>query len=399
VKKRKSKKLETPEGRASILQRTDGLWVGRFTTKDPNTGLSKRLAVYGSTEQEARVKVLAALRSGPQIALQGRGQTLEQYVAHWLKVKTGQGLAAKTLERYRGLLEDHTLPTIGKVRLGDLTRGHVDALMAAKRAEGKIGPNSINKIRQTLTTVLFDAKRDKLVTDNAAADARKVADDHEEVGILDGEQAKRLLEIGQTHDDGAIWTVALCTAMRQAELVGLRWSDVDIADCDQATVTVRHTIQRSPTGGAWLVLPPKTKKSRRTLPLPAMACEALQRQAALQRAARVKAGPDWQPALDSTGQPILNLVFTNTTGGPLMGNLITRRLRKALRDGGLPTNVHFHSLRHSTASLLQAKGVPARVAQDILGHTDVRTTENLYIHVGKVQHREAMTAITEALRG
>ena len=341
--------------------------------------------------------MLAAMRSGPQAAMQGRGQTLEQYATHWLKVKAGQ-VGAKTQERYRGLLEDHTLPTLGKVRLLELTRGHVDALMAAKRVDG-LGPNSINKIRQTLTTLLFDAKRDKLVADNAAADARKLADDHEDVGFLDGEQAKQLLEVAQTHDDGAIWTVALCTAMRQAEIIGLRWSDLDLADCNLATVTVRHTIQRSPTGGAWLTLPPKTKKSRRRLPLPAMACEALQRQAALQRAARLKAGRDWQPALDSTGQPILDLVFTNRTGGPLMGNLVTRRLRTALKAAGLPTNVHFHSLRHSTASLLMAKGVPARVAQDILGHTDVRTTENLYIHVGKVQHREAMTAITEALRG
>jgi integrase len=249
-----------------------------------------------------------------------------------------------------------------------------------------------------LRTLLNDAKSDGVgVTINAAADAKLLPDDSEPVGWLNPEQARRLLDLAETHPDGPMWVVAITSGLRQSELLGLRWSDLDLADCNQATVSIGRTIQRSTDRTGWLVQPPKSKTSRRTVPLTAIACEALQRQAALQREARLLAGRRWKAAVDSTGEPITDLVFTNTTGGPLMGNLVTRRFRKALKRAGLPANVTFHGLRHSTASLLMAKGVPARVAMEILGHANISTTLNIYSHGGAGAHREAVGAINEAL--
>jgi integrase len=188
--------------------------------------------------------------------------------------------------------------------------------------------------------------------------------------------------------------------MRQSEILGLRWSDVDL---DTATLSVSRTLQRSVSRKGWLIQSPKTKRSRRTIPLTPIGVEALQRQRKAQASAQLAAkASEWAPAVDSTGQPIANtgpeaLIFTNGFGHPLMGNVVTKRLRRALKDAGLPANVHVHSLRHSTASLLLARGIPARVAMDILGHSNIATTQNIYQHVAQVQHREAVAAISEAL--
>jgi integrase len=139
------------------------------------------------------------------------------------------------------------------------------------------------------------------------------------------------------------------------------------------------------------------------IPLTSIALDALQRQRSAQSALQLAAKHgEWEPALDSSGQPIANagpegLIFTNTVGHPLMGNVVTKRLKRALKEAGLPKNVHFHGLRHSTASLLEAKKVPVRVAMDILGHSNAATTQNIYQHVASAQHREAVDAISEAL--
>jgi integrase len=401
--RRKSKKVDkgkAANGRGSVIQRTDGRWVARFTATDPNTGLRKRMALYGSNEQEARAKLDEALgnrASGTLAFRQGREQTLEQYAQHWLKVKAGRA-RVKTLVRYRGMLEKDIVPTLGHVRLPELSKRHVEALMAGLRKEGRLGTTSINHVRTMLRTLLNDARTDGVgVTTNAAADAKPYPDDSKPVGWLDGAQARTLLDLAETDPDGPLWVLAITSGLRQSELLGLRWSDLELSDWDKATVTIGRTIQRSTNRTGWLVQPPKSKNSRRTVPLTAIACESLERQASLQREARLKAGPRWKPALDSTGQPITDLVFTNRTGGPLMGNVVNKRFRKALKNAGMPTNVTFHGLRHSTASMLQAKHVPARVAMEILGHANISTTLNIYSHGGEVAHREAVGAINEAL--
>jgi integrase len=174
--------------------------------------------------------------------------------------------------------------------------------------------------------------------------------------------------------------------MRMGEVLGLRWDDVDL---EQGTVTVRASLQRI---DHQLVLgAPKTSRSRRTIPMPAVARAALLAHRARQHQAKVQPGPPWQ-----------HLVFTNAQGGPLDGSKVVRALQRRLEVAGLP-RIRFHDLRHSCASLLFAQGVPARTIQEILGHSRIGTTLDVYTHLDRADQgvpsllREAANAMDRVM--
>jgi integrase len=170
---------------------------------------------------------------------------------------------------------------------------------------------------------------------------------------------------GSHHE--AMLVTAVATGLRQGELLGLRWSDVDLA---AGSVTVRHPLQW--IDGQPTLVETKTAKSRRTIPLPQVARDALS-ELWSQRAAGAVSSP---------------FLFTGTAGQPLRHTVALRALEAALRDAGLP-RVTFHALRHTAASLLLAQGVHPRVVMELLGHSTIALTMNTYSHVIPALEREA----------
>ncbi len=407
MSKRKSKRVKSPNGAGNIIQRSDGRWMGRYTIPDPQTGQRKRMALYAKTEAEVRAKLYEAI-SDPQKGAGSPGgpePTLRTYVEHWLSNST---VRPKVKHGYAETLRLHVLPTLGDTRLTALEATHVRALMTRKREQGS-SARTCNLLREVLRNVLNDAARETIngrpkygLQRNAAADARPFPKASAERGFLDSEQARTLLELAATADpDGPLWTLALTTGLRQSELIGLRWSDLDIEDCSAATLRVVRGIQWHPDG-RWLVQSPKSDKGTRTVPLTPIGCEALQRQRGLQAKAHLAAGRRWKPVplLDpESGKTVTydDLVFTNTTGGPLDGVLVNKRFRAALKTAGLPTNVTFHGLRHSAGSMLSTLGIPPKVAQMILGHANISTTLNIYTHATEGAKRDAMEAVNARL--
>src|SRR5262249_19237434 len=155
---------------------------------------------------------------------------------------------------------------------------------------------------------------------------------------------------------GPLYRVAILTGLRQGELLGLHWQDVDLTG---ATLTVRHALQR--IDGVPALVEPKTKRSRRTIALPAGAIAALTEQRRRQAEDRLAAGGRW----DDWG-----LVFASTVGTPLDAPNVTHRLQRILADAGLPRQ-RFHDLRHLCATLLLSQGVSPRVVMEQLGHSQI----------------------------
>lgn len=163
---------------------------------------------------------------------------------------------------------------------------------------------------------------------------------------------------------------ALSTGLRQGELLGLQWEDIDLVT---ATVTVRRQLQRG------VLVEPKTSKSRRTLGISPQLVEALRQHRLTQR-------------------PLSPFVFASATGGPLDSTNVTHRFQARLHEAGLP-RMRFHDLRHGTASLLLAEGVNPRVVMEQLGHSQISLTMNTYAHVLPALQREASAAVERALSG
>ena len=185
----------------------------------------------------------------------------------------------------------------------------------------------------------------------------------------------------------AVFQVGLALGLRQGEALGLTWTDIDL---DAGTLSVRQTLQR--VRGEWTFSEPKTTKSRRTIPLPEPVALALREHRGRQLEERLRAGPAWE------GETWGDLVFPDELGRPLSGFHVLRRFRSLLALAGLPP-MRYHDLRHGAASLMAAQGVSPRVAMELLGHSQIATTMNIYTHVTPRDQREASAMVSEAIGG
>jgi len=197
---------------------------------------------------------------------------------------------------------------------------------------------------------------------------------------------RRLLDA--TCDDplGPIFALAASTGLRLGELLGLAWPDVDFV---AGTLTVRRSLARG-REERWELAQPKTATSRRTIPLPSIAREALERQKTIQEAEREAAGKAWQDRDD--------LVFTDSIGRHVEPGSVSHGFQDARKATGLPA-ARFHDLRHSAATLMLAEGVPLAVISEWLGHSGIAITASHYAAIVPTLRRDAADAMDRALKG
>lgn len=184
-----------------------------------------------------------------------------------------------------------------------------------------------------------------------------------------------------------LFQVALALGLRQGEALGLTWQAVSF---DVGTLSVRQTLQR--IRREWVFGAPKTAKSRRTIPLPGPVAAALREHRSRQLEERLRAGPAWEG--DAWG----DLVFPDELGRPLSGFHVLRRFRSLLDLAGLRP-MRYHDLRHGAASLMAAQGVPARIAMELLGHSQISTTLTIYTHITQEDQRDASARVSAAIWG
>ena len=168
-------------------------------------------------------------------------------------------------------------------------------------------------------------------------------------------------------------------------MLALRWPDVDLDAC---SLHVRGTMQRTKHG--LRIESPKTAGSRRRVSLTRTAIEALRRHKAAQNVERLRCGAAWEDQ---------GLVFANELGRPIeAGNLLRRSFWPLLTKAELP-RIRFHDLRHTAATLMLMKGVHPKIASEMLGHSKIGITLDLYSHVTPTMQQQAADALEEVLGG
>ena len=265
--------------------------------------------------------------------------TVQRFAEHWLKHVVGPRLRPSTLSSYRETLRLHVIPTLGRMNLRALTPTHVRMLLANKAADG-LGARSVQIIHSTLRTMLSEAMREEVIERNVATVVRPPSVERVEAQPWSTEEASRFLAATVDHRLHPLFAVGVALGLRKGELLALRWDDVDL---EGGVLHVRQNVQRLPEMGL-MFGPPKSNKSRRTIPLPAASARMLRTHRANQAAEALAHGPAW---IDS------GLVFTSTVGTVIEPRNLNRFFDELITKACV-RRIRFHDLRHTCASLLLA---------------------------------------------
>ncbi len=371
------KRSRRAHGEGSIYERKDGRWEGRYTIETPLG--PKRRAVYGKSRKEvvgklARVPREETVSADPKLLL-------GDYLGTWLRDSVKNSVRPTTYQRYEGVVRLHIDPYLGDTRILKLTSTKVQALYR-NRLDSGCSPRTVQYVHVTLHKALKQALRWGLVPANVAEAVVVPRVPKEEITPLSPAQVKVFLRAIAGDNLETMFALAVTTGMRQGEILGLRWEDVDL---DEGVVRVRRTL--SWDGRKVVFAPPKTAKGRRSIGLTGGTVQRLESH-------KMRQGPDGASPAGGLG-----LVFPNGDGGPRRSRgYLTLALRKVLKKAGLPS-IRFHDLRHTCATLLLSRNIHPKVVQEMLGHATISITLDTYSHVMPSMSRGAVSAMENLAYG
>lgn len=358
------------EGTIRTKPRADGRWEARyFQLVD---GAWKRRSVFGRTKAEVAQRLRAALTARDNGTLPTSAkESTAHYLEAWLETLRAQ-VRPRTFASYNQIATDHLIPALGRTPLAKLQPQQLQRLYAAL-LEARKSPKTIGNIHRVMHRALVQAQRWRLVSTNVAdlVDAPRYS--RPEMKALTPEQVRQVLSVARGDDLEALWTVALTSGLRQGELLALKWADVDL---ERGSLRVVASLMRLPGREPELV-EPKSRRSRRQVELSVAAVEALREH--------------------RTKHPSIGFVFSRPDGRPLSVTTTWKLWRRLIERAKVPA-MPFHSARHSAASLLLSRGVHPKIVSEMLGHSTVAITLDVYSHVTPAMHREAARVMDALLQ-
>ena len=377
-KERKQRKRgKRAHGTGSIFPRPERRgkqWVAQIVLSNGKT----RQRYFNTQEEAADAlnEMLYEQRRG--ILATGPDQTVKQFIEYWLEEVHKPAIRISSYVNYRALLDNHILPELGHYKLRQLTVQHIESFYARKVKQG-LSANTLKVIHGVLHNALSHAVYLNLIARNVSDIAKKSLPRQTrfEIQPLTKEQAQRLLEQARGEKSEALLILAITTGMRRGELVALRWSDIHL---EEGYLQVCHSARYAGKGYGLQITEPKTKSSRRKIVLSPLLIEALLVHRTRQEEARKAAGDAWQAH---------DLVFCDRHGDYLDPDTLRNWLKKLLKEADLPS-IRFHDLRHSAATLLLERGIHAKVVQELLGHSSIMMTLDIYSHVLPSLQEDAM---------
>ncbi|GAA3362620.1 site-specific integrase [Streptomyces antimycoticus] len=399
-------------GEGTIVQRKDGRWHGAAYVLTPD-GTYKRRFVYGKSWDDVHEK-LTRLKADSQsgIPVVTSKLSLGEFLTYWLANVARIKVRPSTYAAYETLVRIYLAPGLGKKKLARLTARDIRAFLATtartcqccaqgkdkarperkrrccalgKCCESYPSDRTVRFLLVLLRAALEHAVREDELPRNVAKNVELGMGTKREIEPLTVEEGRRLLAAARGNRMWAAYELAVRIGLRRGEVLGLRWKDVDLTD---GTVTIRQTLQR--VGGELLVAAPKTQRSARRVALPGECVTALRARRAQQHGDRLAAGDKWK----DDGR---DLVFTTKNGTPIEPRNLNRAFTLLCEKAGV-RRVRFHDLRHTCASLLHEKGADARMIMEVLGHSSIRVTMDIYTFVRLDSQRSAFDRVGDALR-
>lgn len=397
-------------GEGSVYRRADGRYVASVRYTD-DKGAKRRATVYGKTEREARQRLREMLRRVEDGgAVVDSGITLAEWCERWLTVTLPASNRRRTTQQtYSALVRTHVIPNLGRHRLRDLTPAHVEGWVVELGA--KRSPSTVRQAHGLLVVILDAAVRHELIRRNVAKAVDRPAKPRTEATHYTSDEVALLRRMSAGDRLEPFLTLTAFTGLRKGEVLALRWSDVDV-EGERPSLRVTGTLSR--IGGSLVRTEPKTAAGRRSVPLVPVAVEALKDARRAQTRERLAAGPAWSDS---------DYVFTTEVGTPVDPRNALRwfygvreRARRELmatddrcshdpelvkggkacpRCGRQPSDYlggALHTFRHSAATVLLSSGVPMPMVKDVLGHSSISVTVDMYGHLAPSVIADAMSA-------
>jgi integrase len=375
-----------------IRQRSKGSWaividVGR----DSQTGNRKQQwhTVHGTKKDAERAlrELLHSLERG--VCIRPQRLTLAEYLHQWLDGYVETNCSTRTLDGYHTIVRCHLIPSLGMVPLAQLQPQHIQQYYAQAlsdgRADGKgaLSARSVLHIHRVLSQALNYAVRQGLLIRNIAELVDPPRARKPKMKTLAPEEVSQLLGAAKGTPYHPVIYVAVNTGLRQAELLGQQWRDLDL---DLASLSVTQVLYKRK--GVCQFKEPKSSGSRRRLDLSPSLALFLRQYRVEREAERLLLGKP-------LGKD--DLVFSNVDGTPMDPGTLTHNFARIARKAGLP-GTRFHDLRHTFASLMLLAGVHPKIVSEMLGHSSVAFTLDTYSHVIGGLQRAAMRRLDEVLQ-
>lgn len=409
--------------RPAIYKGADGWWHCYYTVGKKDDGKLDRRHLRGKTRAAVVEKIEdleAELRKG-HVRKVGAGDTVADWMEHWITNIAPRRCRPSTITGYTSKVRVHIIPGLGHHRLAKLKPEHVESFFG--RLEDEVAPNTALQIFRILSRALKVAEQRGKTPRNPCDLVDAPSGEHHEVEPLEEGDVAALLAAAGERRDRVRWWVALGLGLRQGEALGLTWKWVDLdggvlyvrkalgrrtwqhgctdpvlcakrkcrtrrckepcnrhkrecpepcpADCtDHAS-----TCPKRQKGG--LVLEdPKSRKSRRELPLAPVFVQLLKEHRKAQREERVAAGSAWKDPFED------RLVFCQPNGRPYNPRSDWANWKQLLDEAGV-RDARLHDARHSAATLMFGEGYEMKDVQEWLGHAQIGMTMNTYTHILK----------------
>jgi integrase len=345
----------------------------------PKTGKPKREYIYGKTRAEVAeklAKTLSEIHAGTYVAPDKitTGGWLDRWLAGKLKLRRS------TRENYDYMITQHLKPVIGNKLLRKIQRPELQKLINDLHEKGHVdgngglSPRSVEIAAIILRSSLKRAWLDGLIGRNPAAGLELPEKNAEEVVPFTREEAIAFLNKAKDNRQFAAYYLDLRSGVRRGELLGFQWKDID-RKAMQIRVQRQLLQILQPEGSrtkyALEFAPPKTKKSKGTIPLSHGTLAVLDAHRAAQDKERAFFGDKYQDE---------DLIFCTPDGRRLWPRNVNRQYRALLKAAKIPYR-KLHALRHTCATLLIEDGEELKVVQELLRHTSISTTANIYVHV------------------
>lgn len=369
----------------SIRRRSKGSW--QITIDLGFDAAGKRRRKYASVKgnkgaaQKRLRELLTSLDKG--MALDSTKATVGEFLERWLTDYAETNTSPRTVMGYREKVRNYLYPYLGHFPLAKLTPQHVQNLYSEMLGRG-LSARTVVLAHRILREALKHAVKWGLLMRNVCDAVDPPKPQNREMAALDAVGVEKFLDSAASTRYGAVFFLALYTGMRRSELLGLRWTAVDL---NAKTVSVVETLQRI-LGKGMMTLQPKTAKSRRLVNLPPAAAALLSGLRTKQQDIRQTLGLEWRES---------DYVFSLPDGRPYSPDKVSLAFADVIKKAGLP-HIRLHDLRHTHATMMMAQGVNPKTVAERLGHASVVITLDTYSHVLPGLQEEAALKFEEGLR-